>query len=457
MTQDLKLRSAADLPLRSVTTVKELLFNKMAQQQLQVVAAKHMNPERMMRVFANAVRSTPKLGECDPLTLLGSLMTCASLGLEPNTPLGHAYLIPFEKWGEKKPQVQVIIGYKGFIDMAYRSGKIASIHAGIHYSDDELWEYENGTSARLRHREGPQEGQKLHAYAIAHFKDGGHAYVVLPWHHILKIRNLSQGYKSAIKSGKKDTPWIMFEDAMAAKTAVRALAKYLPMSSDFQDFSDAIGLDEARSNFREFALNPSFGLPMPEDGEFIEAEEEAEEQSKPKPAEVTETTKETKQVREPAPVEKKREPRQAEQTKEAAPVEERQRAASSKPDIGKRVRDAAAMIEVDLDDGMKPSDVRREYVGRLEEMKSFDPDLFTKTEDLIASYENRPKGDQFSFDQRLEDHPFAATFLDDVDQMGVDNAADFHATAIEAMREKTPDLFEAMMERARENETQSEE
>lgn len=258
-----------DVPLRQVQSVKDLLISKQAGQQLAAVAARHMNPERMMRVVANAIRTTPKLQQCEPISFLGALMQCASLGLEPNTILGHAYLIPFDKTIDRnKPterkitEVQLVVGYKGLIDLARRSGHITSIHAGIHYSDDALtgglWEYEEGTEAKLRHRNGDMAGQKKHAYAIAKFKDGGHAYVVLPWAHVMRIRDGSQGYQTAKKFGKlKDTPWVAHEDAMAKKTAIRALAKYLPLSVEF---ADAMTVDEQSLNYRSFAMDPTQGL-----------------------------------------------------------------------------------------------------------------------------------------------------------------------------------------------------
>lgn len=262
-----------DVPLRQVQSVKDLLISKQAGQQLAAVAARHMNPERMMRVVANAIRTTPKLQQCEPISFLGALMQCASLGLEPNTILGHAYLIPFDKTLNRNKatertitEVQLVIGYKGLIDLARRSGHITSIHAGIHYSDDAttggLWEYEEGTEAKLRHRNGDMAGQKKHAYAIAKFKDGGHAYVVMPWSHVMKIRDASQGYKRAVENAKKwkkpvDTPWVTHEDAMAKKTAIRALAKYLPLSVEF---SDAMAVDEQSLNYRSFAMDPTQGL-----------------------------------------------------------------------------------------------------------------------------------------------------------------------------------------------------
>ncbi|MGP9790661.1 recombinase RecT [Roseinatronobacter sp. NSM] len=275
-------------PLRQVQQVRELLSNTAARDQLSAVAAKHMNPERMMRVVANAIRTTPKLQQCEPMSFLGALMQCASLGLEPNTILGHAYLIPFDKkekndrtgkWEVVRTDVQLIVGYKGLIDLARRSGHITSLSANIHYSDDELWEYEEGTEARLRHRPGPMEGAKLHAYAIAKFKDGGHAYVVLPWAHVMKIRDGSQGWQSAVKFKKTaDSPWLKHEDEMAKKTAIRALAKYLPLSVEFMD---AMTVDDSKADYRAFAMDPSAGIaPIEDDYIEGEADEQAIEQSR---------------------------------------------------------------------------------------------------------------------------------------------------------------------------------
>ena len=260
-------------PLTQVTNVKELLWNDAAKTQLQQVAAAHMKPERMMRLMANAIRTTPKLSECDPMSLLGGLMTCAGLGLEPNTIMGHAYLIPFRNNRKNITEVQLVVGYKGLIDLARRSGHITSISTNIHYSDDEVWEYEEGTEARLRHIPGAQEGDKRHAYAIAKFRDGGHAYVVLPWAKVMKIRDGSQGWQTAVKFNATDrNPWKSHEDEMAKKTAIRALAKYLPLSVEFRD---ALTVDGGKADFAAFAINPADQLdatPDDEDNRTIDGE-----------------------------------------------------------------------------------------------------------------------------------------------------------------------------------------
>lgn len=301
----------AKKPLRQVSTVRELLVNDMAKGQLAAVAAAHMKPERMMRLMANAIRTTPKLAECDPMSLLGGMMTCAGLGLEPNTVLGHAYLIPFRNKRKGITEVQVVIGYKGLIDLARRSGHITSISAGVHYDDDDLWEYEEGTEARLRRIPGAEEGEPLHAYAIAKFVDGGHAYVVLPWSKVMKIRNGSQGWQTAVRYNKTDSsPWKTHEPEMAKKTAIRALAKYLPLSIEFMD---ALSADESKADYATFAMNPTEGLQT--EGETIEGEVEdvSPEPESPPEDQAPEPEKTEAPEEKPKP---KRRPKQEESPKE---------------------------------------------------------------------------------------------------------------------------------------------
>ena len=81
-----------------------------------------ITPERFTRMALSAVSSNPDLSHCESKSFLGAMMTAAQLGLEPNTPLGQAYLIPYKDKGELKAQFQ--LGYKGLIDLAYRSGSV---------------------------------------------------------------------------------------------------------------------------------------------------------------------------------------------------------------------------------------------------------------------------------------------------------------------------------------------
>ncbi|MEL6678114.1 MAG: recombinase RecT [Pseudomonadota bacterium] len=270
------MTALATTPLAKVTSVKDLLFNAQAAQQLSMVAQSEMRPDRMLRVMANAARSTPKLYDCDPMSLLGAMMTCASLGLEPNTNLGHAYLIPFENKRKKIVEVQLIIGYRGMIDLAQRSGQVKSIYADVVFDDDELWSYEYGSNQHLRHKVGPRKGQPTHAYAYVKLTDG-EAFVVLPWEEVMSIRDESQVYKAAVRFGDKSNPWIKHVNRMAAKTAIRRIFNYLPISIERRQVVDQVlSIEDTETmDYAGFALNPTEFGPA-EAGDVIEADDGAD-------------------------------------------------------------------------------------------------------------------------------------------------------------------------------------
>ena len=295
-------------PLRQVGTVKEMLANKNACEQLGSVAAAHLNPERMMRTLALSVSKTPKLAECTPLSLLGALMTCASLGLEPNTPLGHAYLVPFDKYerGKNKgdrprkvgTEAQLVVGYRGYIQLAHNSGQVASIDAAIHYESDPHWKWRRGTNAVLEHEPGDETGAMLHAYAICEIKGGGRMWVCWPEAKLVAHRDrYSKGYAADIKYGKKPTDanvniWLGQPDVARMKTMIRQLAKIIPMATEIPQ---AAIYDGARADYARFAMDPRNGPAeiedMTEDGtgeleaEVVEDSGEAGEQEGAKPVE----------------------------------------------------------------------------------------------------------------------------------------------------------------------------
>lgn len=72
-----------------------------------------ITPERFTRMALSALNTTPKLNECTPMSFLAALMNAAQLGLEPNTPLGQAFLIPYNNKGKMECQFQ--LGYKGLM------------------------------------------------------------------------------------------------------------------------------------------------------------------------------------------------------------------------------------------------------------------------------------------------------------------------------------------------------
>ncbi|WP_114146687.1 recombination protein RecT, partial [Escherichia coli] len=180
-----------------------------------------MTAERMIRIATTEIRKVPALGNCDTMSFVSAIVQCSQLGLEPGSALGHAYLLPFGNKNEKsgKKNVQLIIGYRGMIDLARRSGQIASLSARVVREGDEF-RFEFGLDEKLIHRPGENEDAPVtHVYAVARLKDGGTQFEVMTRKQIELVRSLS-------KAGNNG-PWVTHWEEMAKKTAIRRLFKYL--------------------------------------------------------------------------------------------------------------------------------------------------------------------------------------------------------------------------------------
>lgn len=130
-----------------------------------------ITPERFTRMALSALNTTPKLAECSQMSFLGALMNAAQLGLEPNTPLGQAYLIPYKNKGRLECQFQ--IGYKGLIDMVYRNENIQTVQAQCVYENDDF-QYELGLDPKLVHKPALKDrGNLILVYALWKSKNGG--------------------------------------------------------------------------------------------------------------------------------------------------------------------------------------------------------------------------------------------------------------------------------------------
>ena len=259
-----------NIPLRQVKNVKQLLMSQDVRNQLSMVATSTMTPERLMRVVANTLQRTPGLQECEPMSFLGAMMMCAQMGLEPQTPLGLAYLIPFNKntktkgpdgrdqWVKVKT-VEVVIGYKGFKELVKRSGKVAAMHGDIVYEGDQF-SHSYGYNQHCDHVPSGNQGAPLGAYFYIVGKDNLKGHVYMAKAEIEAHRNrYSKGWQDAVKNGKTaDSPWMKDWEAMWIKTCVRRLISRgdVPMSVEL---IDAISADEAKVDFSAFAFDPRNG------------------------------------------------------------------------------------------------------------------------------------------------------------------------------------------------------
>ena len=184
-----------------------------------------LTPERFTRMVLSAMSTNPKLGACTPQSFLGAMMTAAQLGMEPNTPLGQAYLIPYKNRGVDEVQFQ--LGYKGMIDLAYRSGQVSTIQAHTVYEND-TFEYELGLEPKLKHVPATTgRGVATHFYAVVKMKDGGYSFAVM------SAEDVQAHAKRYSKSYGSYSPWQTNFEEMAKKTVLKKALKYAPMKSDF--------------------------------------------------------------------------------------------------------------------------------------------------------------------------------------------------------------------------------
>jgi phage RecT family recombinase len=245
-------------------TILQLLNDPRIGVGLAAVAGKYMTKERLLRLCVNAVKKTPRLMDCDPQTVLGAMMTSCALGLEPNTVQQQAFLIPYKrraKVGNDWIDVydcQFQIGARGYVTLAYRSEHIQNLDAAaIH--DGDHFKHRRGTSAFLEYETSLKDrGPLIGAFSYVRMTSGAESSVVLPLDELMKIRARSETYRALVRNlesaqSDKDrekaernlaeTPWVMWEDDMATKSAIKKHAKNLPIAAG-DAFAVAAGVDE---------------------------------------------------------------------------------------------------------------------------------------------------------------------------------------------------------------------
>lgn len=219
-------------------TIKNAL--ERAKGSIAAVAARHMTPDRLLKVALAAAQRQPKLLECEALSLVRAVVGCAELGLEPNA-LGHAYLVPYGK------EAQLIIGYRGLLELAYRSKRIIDVTCECVFEGDEF-SYRLGTDTEIDHVPGGEDDAKkiTHAYCVIRMADGGRVVKVMTKSKVDRIRSRSKAGSSG--------PWVTDYEEMARKTVLRNALKYAPMSiemakAESADIATDTGDPTAMNNF----------------------------------------------------------------------------------------------------------------------------------------------------------------------------------------------------------------
>lgn len=189
------------------------------------VLPKVITPERFTQLAMNTIANNKELQKCTPKSFIGALINSAQLGLEPNTPLGQAYLIPYRNGRTGQVDCQFQIGYKGLLDLAYRSGEVSMVDAQTVYEND-TFDYELGLNPYLKHKPATtNRGKPVFYYAVVKFKNGGYNFQVMSYDDVVNHKNR---YSRA-----KNSPWNTSFDEMAKKTVLKKALKYAPLRTDF--------------------------------------------------------------------------------------------------------------------------------------------------------------------------------------------------------------------------------
>ena len=224
------------------TSIEEVLHGDGVRKALNDVLPKAMDLPRFTRIALSTLKKNQDLAQCDSSSFFNALLQSAVLGLEPNTPMGHSYLIPYGR------ECTLVVGYQGYMELAYRSGAVTDIHANVVRLGDEF-DWAEGTAPFITHKPlaKPESYTRsgttyltgrdtTHAYAFARLLDGGQVQVVMLKEEIDAIRSRS----STANKG----PWVTDPVAMQKKTAIRQLRKFLPMSPQGRAFHMAAGIDD---------------------------------------------------------------------------------------------------------------------------------------------------------------------------------------------------------------------
>lgn len=228
-----------------------------------------MDPTRMAKLAIQIWTGNPRLAQCEKNSFVAALLTCAQFGLEPNTPLGQAHIIPYGK------QATFQLGYQGLLALAYRTGEYKSIYVREVYKGDEFT-VKYGIFEDLIHvpsDDGPADGEMpTHIYAVYHLKNGGYNFECWSWNKIMK-----HGKKYSKSFTKSDGGWQTAPVAMAKKTVLIALLKYAPKSLEMVNAMDVDDTTQAAPDAKreymdaDFSFNdgPQVSNPAPDPGPVL--------------------------------------------------------------------------------------------------------------------------------------------------------------------------------------------
>lgn len=196
---------------------------------------KHITPDRMIQMSTTLITRNPKIAECTAESIVGAILQSSLLGFQPIAELGQCYFVPYAG------QVQLQIGYRGWVTLGYRSDRVSLIDAHAVFKADEF-EYEYGAEPKLRHVPRNESKEVVFAYAKVQLKGGAVLFRVLNRSEIEDLRR-----RNAMQKGEPTGAWKTDYPDMACAKVVKKLARYIPGES----LQRAELIDESVTEFDE--------------------------------------------------------------------------------------------------------------------------------------------------------------------------------------------------------------
>ncbi len=210
-------------------------FFRTRKKALSDVAPQTVSVDKIMKVAMAAYSRTPDLWACTPDSIYQAIHQATALGLEIGGQQGHAYIVPFNntKVTPARKEGQLIIGYRGLIELLYRAGEIESIDAEVVYEGDRFEDVKglNPVFVYQKLLKGDR-GKAIAVFDLVRFKSGR-----CVTHTMTEADVMAR--KAASKQQTSDL-WVKWPDEARKKTCLRNHSKWLKMRTEDADKLEAI-------------------------------------------------------------------------------------------------------------------------------------------------------------------------------------------------------------------------
>ncbi len=249
------------------TEISKYLKQDNIMQQLSETLGRNSAP--LVTSALTAIANNYQLKDATPVSVLTALMKAAALNLTVDPNLGFAYLVPYKRNFKENGQwvnvteAQLQIGYKGLVQLALRSGQIRSVNTGTIY-ESEFKGYNKITGEfTIDETIIPDEDKDEVAgyFAYVQLVNGGE---VKQFSRKKQIEHFAKKYSKAysydLDNNKKSSPWSTEFNAMAEKTVLKQVLKFVPMSLEMQE---AVSVDENDMKWAK-RVDEETGLEIPD-------------------------------------------------------------------------------------------------------------------------------------------------------------------------------------------------